>query len=185
MSSSAALMTVEESREIAGLNPGERYELHHGELVRMTVPKLDHQIQQKRIAALLEARTLAYGPVFVEFGFRATPEYDARRAAVALISHRRIQEARSKNEFFGAPDLVIEILSPSNRAAEMDDKESLCLGNGCQSFWTLNPARRSAKTMLADGHVRRYHSGEAIDLAPFGSGSIAVDDLFATDPVLS
>jgi len=72
-------VTVEESREVAELNPGERYELHCGELVRVTAPKLDHQIQQKRIAALLEARTSGFGPVFVEFGFRATAEYDARR----------------------------------------------------------------------------------------------------------
>jgi len=67
----------------------------------------------------------------------------------------------------------------------MDDKESLCLANGGQSFWTLNPIRRTAKVTIADGHIRRYYSGEGIELAPFGPGVIAVDDLFATDPVLT
>lgn len=36
----------------------------------------------------------------------------------------------------GAPDLIIEVLSPSNTATEICDKEKLCLENGAREFWS-------------------------------------------------
>jgi hypothetical protein len=36
---------------------------------------------------------------------------------------------------WGAPDLVVEILDPSNSATEIYDKEKLCLENGAKEFW--------------------------------------------------
>jgi len=45
----------------------------------------------------------------------------------------------------GAPDLVIEILSPSNTVAEMYEREELCLENGAQEFWVVDIDRRGVK----------------------------------------
>ena len=156
------LLTVDEGREIAGQHPDIRYELHHGELVQMTEPKYNHQLMQDRMADLIRLHAGAYGKVRVEFGFRALPEYDSRSADVALLSRERHQQALDKNEVFGAPELVIEILSPSNRAGEMDDKEALCLAHGCLSFWLINPVRRTVKVTNPDRPVRWYAEGDTI-----------------------
>jgi len=34
----------------------------------------------------------------------------------------------------GAPDLVIEVLSPSNTVDKINDKMDICTANGCLSF---------------------------------------------------
>jgi Uma2 family endonuclease len=39
----------------------------------------------------------------------------------------------------GAPDLVIEILSPSNSKKEMDLKFDLYEENGVKEYWIVNP----------------------------------------------
>ena len=84
-----------------------------------------------------------------------------------MISWERHREALKLNEFFGAPDLVIEILSPSNRAGEMDDKEAFCLSHGCQSFWIVNPVRRTVKVTDVTRHVQWFREGDQISLEPF------------------
>jgi len=177
--SAAALLTVDEAREIAEQNPHVRYELHYGELVEMTEPKYNHKLLQDRLAKLLKDRASRFGNVLVEYGFRGTPEYDSRSADVALLSEKRHKEALELDEVFGAPELIIEIISPSNRAGEMDDKEAFCLAHGCQSFWLINPVRRTVKVTDSTRHVQWYKEGDSISLAPFSAESITLDEIFA------
>ena len=173
------LLTVDEGREIAERYSDKRFELHHGQLVEMPPPRYLHTVLQGRIYDLLGARASAFGPAFMELGFRAAPEYDARRADVALLSADRARKALELDDVFGAPDLVIEVISPSNRAGEMDDKEALCLAHGCLSFWLINPVRRTVKVTNPDRPVRWYAEGDTISLAPFADSSITVAEIFA------
>jgi len=172
-----ALLTVEDARHTAEQHPDSRYELHHGELVKMSNPTLRHQSLQRKIAKLLEVNTADYGLVYVEFGFRALKEYEARRADVALISHTRLANAQLADEFFGAPDLVIEVLSPSNRVADMDEIESLYLSNGCLSFWVVNPLRNTVR-VTQPGKMEIYEITGSIPLYPFSPTGISVNAIF-------
>lgn len=173
-----ALITVEEARELAELHPDKRYELHYGELVEMTQPKYNHQRLESKLRDILEVKLGSRWVAQTECPYRGTPEYDSRSADVGVVSKERNDEAESLDELFGAPDLVIEILSPSNRAGEMDDKEAFCLAHGCQSFWRINPPRRTVKVTDANGHVKLYREGESIGLAPFSSESISLEEIF-------
>ena len=58
-----------------------------------------------------------------------------------------------------APDLVIDVLSPSNSALEMEERVALYLEAGLRAVWIFNPRRRTvtthgpggvARTLLAD-----------------------------------
>ncbi len=173
-----ALLTVEEAREIAELHPDKRYELHYGELVEVTQPKYKHQRLESKLRDMLQAKL---GPLWVaqtECPYRGTPEHDSRSADVGVVSKERNDQAESLDELFGAPDLVIEILSPSNRAGEMDDKEAFCLAHGCQSFWRINPPRRTVKVTDGGGHVQWYRDSDSISLTPFSAESITVQEIF-------
>lgn len=134
---------------------------------------------QDRIAELLQLRAGSYGKVRVEFGFRPLPEFDSRSADVALLSLERHRQAIEQDEVFGAPELIVEVLSPSNRAGEMDDKEAICLAHGCLSFWVVNAIRRTVKVTDVTRHVQWYAEGDSIALAPFADSSVAVSDIFA------
>ena len=71
--------------------------------------------------------------------FAPLPEYELRVADVAYLSPERFAQADPEDYIRGAPDLVIEVLSPSNTAAEIYEKEKLCLENGSREFWVVDP----------------------------------------------
>ena len=99
-----------------------RHELRHGELVEVADPKFRHLIIQRRVVQLITAVCRPDAFVTTELGFRATPEHEYRRADVGYISPERFTAAKGSDYFQGAPDMVIEILSPSNTKAEMRER---------------------------------------------------------------
>src|SRR5581483_2323040 len=128
MAATTGLMTVEQLRRLP--ETGEfYYELRHGEAVAVTRPKLKHTLIQLRLRDLL-AQAAPSMVTATEFPFRALPEYELREADVALIARNRLEKADPNDNLHGAPELVVEVLSPSNTVAEMNDKEKLCLENG-------------------------------------------------------
>ena len=75
--------------------------------------------------------------------------------------------------------IVIEVLSASNTVTEMLEKEQLCLANGCQEFWVVDPDLRIVKVMTPDGRGITYHSGQEIPLSLLNNARISVDAVFA------
>jgi Uma2 family endonuclease len=67
---------------------GFRYELHHGELVEVTFPKMTHVRVRSRLRRLLE-NAAASGTIETEFGFLALAEHEYRVADIAHISQER------------------------------------------------------------------------------------------------
>ncbi|MBV8845125.1 MAG: Uma2 family endonuclease [Bryobacterales bacterium] len=75
----------------------------------------------------------------------------------------------------GAPELVIEIISPSNSLPKLRDKAQICLQNGCREFWIVDLRRRQVQVLTAAGHSL-FTSGRRIPL--FFGGAVAVDEIF-------
>ena len=178
MATTTGVMTVEQFRQLPE-NGSFYYELRHGEAVPVTRPKLKHSLIQKRLEKLLEQ---AVPDMFVslEFPFRALPEHELRIADVALVSTDRIREADCEDNLHGAPEWVVEVLSPSNTVAEMNDKEKLCLENGSKEFWVVDPELRQVKVATPDGITTTFRSGQHIPLRSFGGGAVNVDEIFDT-----
>jgi Uma2 family endonuclease len=153
-----------------------RYELRHGELVELAPPKQEHLLIQRTLRRVLEKAVGAAGEVEIEVGFRPTPEHEYWKADVAFIAGERWLAIPWRGNLQGAPDLVIEVLSPSNTASEMLDREQICLENGAREFWVVDPVRRQVKVSGADGHAATYKAGQSIPLL-FG-GILSVDLIF-------
>jgi Uma2 family endonuclease len=94
------------------------------------------------------------------------------------MAPERCAKVDPENYIQGAPDLVIEVLSPSDTAAEIYDKEELCLNNGAKEFWVVDPDRRQVKVSTPDGRTITWQSGQEIPLPLFSGASIAVDAIF-------
>lgn len=172
------LMTVEQFRSLPKDSGPAYHELRQGESVPVTRPKLKHHLIQARLRDLL--KTLAPSGSFLEYevAFRALPEYELRVADVAWFRCERWEQADPEDNFHGAPDIVIEILSPSNSAGEIFDKEKLCLENGAREFWIVDPDRRQVKVSTPDGYTITYTSGHEIPLPLFGTAKLSVDAIF-------
>jgi Uma2 family endonuclease len=179
MAATTHLMTVAEFSKLPE-DPGPVYhELHHGELVPVTRAKLKHSLIQRILRRLFELLAEPGSLVEIEVTFRPLPEHELRVADVAYLSAERFQQADPEDYIHGAPDLVIEVLSPSNTVAEIFDKEKLCLENGAKEFWVVDPDRRQVKVSTPDGHTQTWRSGQEIPLPLFGNETrVKVDDIF-------
>jgi Uma2 family endonuclease len=172
--STTKLMTFAEYEQIPN-PPGGIYELRHGELVKVSYPKYPHVRAQSQLHSLLASAAGAVGTVTLEVPYRPLPEYECWGADVAYISKARWD---SIDEYLlGAPELVIEVLSPSNTAAEMLDKRNLCLANGSREFWVVDTKYRLVDVSTPDGLTVTYKSGQEIPLL-FG-GRLSVDAIFS------
>ncbi len=168
------MMTVAEFDQLPE-SPSCSYELRHGELFQVTRPVLKHVFVQKRLMALLDSAG-GSGSALMEVGFRPLPEHELRVADVAYASAQRWSEQDPAGHFRGVPEIVIEVLSPSNTAAEMLDKEQVCLENGGREFWVIDIERRQVKVSTPDGRTVAYKSGQEIPVQH--GGRVAVDDVF-------
>ncbi len=172
------LTTVEEFRKLPEDSGPVYHELRHGKVVPVTRPKYKHYVMQRRLRRLLEQFAPPGGMVDTEFPFRPVAEHELRVADVAYVSAGREQSIDPEDHLRGAPDIAIEILSPSNSAAELYDKEKLCLENGAGEFWVVDPDLRQVKVSTPDGHTRTYRSGQEIPLPLLGNARLPVDAIF-------
>jgi Uma2 family endonuclease len=77
------------------------------------------------------------------------------------------------------PDVVLEILSPSQRFADLVEKAALYLKFGVPLVWLVDPDRKAITAMTPDGSVRVYHPGDTLDGGDVLPGfSVPVDRLF-------
>ena len=181
MAATTGLMTVEEFQKLKD-PPGAYYELQHGEAVAVTRPKLKHIRIQERLRKLLETRAANVGLVLVEFPYRPLPEHEFWAADVAYARWERFPGEDDDDDFAGAPDLVVEVLSPSNTAEEIEDKKTLCLENGALEFWVLRGKARTM-TVYGTGTQKVYKSAGCVPVDRFfpDQPAIPVDEIFS-DP---
>jgi Uma2 family endonuclease len=170
------LMTFAEFEQLPNPPEGFRLELRHGELFKLPPAKWNHFLLQDRLRALLQNAAGETGKVATEFGFRPTQENEYLIADVAFASMERWKSTDPAGYFSGAPEIVIEVLSPSNTATEMLDKRNICLENGSREFWIVDTDHRQVEVSTPDGHTITYKSGQEIPL--FFGGRLAVDSIF-------
>ena len=170
------LMTVDEYRRLPDREDVIQ-ELHWGMVVTMSRPKMRHTKLQFRLVELLRAKAEHLGVVGAEVPFRALPEYDLRGADVAFVSRERWDSTPDDDNLHGSPELVIEVLSPSNTRAEIHEKAVLCLSNGAQEFWVVDPKRETVSVTSQGGVTTVYHMGDRIPLSMFDS-HLDVSELF-------
>jgi Uma2 family endonuclease len=168
-------MTVEEYYELPRRDDV-ILELHWGHPVELSIPKYWHVKLQKRIAALLEERSGPDWSIVIEMPFRAVPQYDLRAVDVGVIAKTR-EDTIGEGDLFGSPEIVIEILSPSNRRREIADKMALFLSTGTQQFCVIDKNHRAISVTGTDSKTLVYKAGMEVPF-PILNTSLAVDEIF-------
>ena len=171
------LMTVEQYRQLPD-REDVIHELHWGMAVTLTRPKMRHAKLQSRLARLLRPKAELLGVVETEVAFRALPEYDLRGADVAYVSQNRWDGTDDDDDnLHGSPELVIEVLSPSNTKAEIHEKAVLCLSSGAQEFWVVDPERKTVSVTSPNSAPAIYRLGDRIPL-PLYQSDLGVSEIF-------
>lgn len=178
MTTAAGKMSLEEFLAQPGAAYHDFYELHNGQVIEVPPPTNEHVDVQKRLETLLEQRCAAHGyGAFREFYMTLPTE--SRRVDVALVKLSRRAEQRH-TVFFGSPELVVEVLSPSNTALDMDHLREVCFKHECLEFWVVNIELRTVTVYARDGRISLYRSGQEIPVTSFAAAPpVPVDNIFA------
>jgi Uma2 family endonuclease len=115
-----ASMTIAEFDALPEREDGIKFELHEGEVVEVTFPNTIHIDLQDRLKELLKPLANK-GRVFTELPFQiSTKSRPTKRCAdVGCVDQDRWREALGTPVLEGAPELVVEVLSPSSSASEL------------------------------------------------------------------
>lgn len=125
-----------------------RYELVHGELVVIPPAGARHGQIGVRLVISLGTYVDAHGLGQVlgpDTGFLLARDPDTVRAPdVSFIVASRVPaEGMSPGYVDGAPDLAVEVVSPSDTLYEVDEKVAEYLAAGTRLVWVVNPKRRT------------------------------------------
>jgi len=178
MSVHTGLLTVEEFLKLPEPQEG-HLELHHGEVVIMPPPKKGHQKLQDRIQILLKGLAGEKAVVRMEMAFRPTPEHEVWQADVGCVSLERDDATGDDEYLMGSPELVVEVLSPSNTMDEILERQDICLANGCVSFWTVDPKRHTVMVTTPDRRTVRFDRPARVPLPEPLHGGIEVANIFS------
>ena len=134
---------------------GNRYELVRGELVRVSPSSVRSNWIAIQIAGELSAfvRRGKFGAVGgSEGGFRLASDPDTVRVPdVWFIRAERIPPEGLPDAFWpGAPDLVVEVLSPSDRSGQIVERLNDYFRAGTRLAWLIDPRTRAAVVFHAD-----------------------------------
>src|SRR6266851_3686598 len=127
---------------------GFRYELVRGELRKMSPAGQRHGRIAIRVSTSLDnhVTTNKLGAVYAaETGFLISSDPDTVRAPdVAFVSQKRIEEVGDVEGYWpGAPDLVVEVISPGDTYTEVEEKVLEWLDAGARMVVVVNPRKRA------------------------------------------
>lgn len=130
---------------------GRRHEILDGEHVMSPAPKTKHQRLVLRLAIALERHIEAHGlgEVFVGPLDVLLSDHDIVQPDVVFVSDARLGIVDEDN-CTGAPDLVVEVISPSARRRDLVDKRKLFERFGVREYWVADPAVDTVQVFRPD-----------------------------------
>jgi Uma2 family endonuclease len=133
---------------------GFKYELEAGMLVSEPLPGFRHGRVMVRTAEILSAHVRKNGLGVIlagDSGFILARKPDTVRGPdVAFVSKQRFEERGDTiKAFSGAPDLAVEVLSPSNTPAGIRAKVADYFAAGSRCVWVIDAEARSVTVYAA------------------------------------
>ena len=167
-----------------------RYEIVDGELIMSAAPNLHHQRTSRRTFRPLDrfvtergVGEILYAPVDV---IVQQEPLRVRQPDLLFISNERATITQ-EDRIHGGPDLVVEILSPSNSRIEIESKLSDYARIGVRECWLVSPEAHTAEAHTAEvlqlegGEWKRLFIrgiGECIESVVLPGLELAVSEIF-------
>jgi len=170
--------------DYSSLPEGSPYQLIDSRLVMTPAPSTYHQIISKRIGFVFveflekqhELAEVLHAPVDVYFS-----EKEVYQPDIIVIDRDRI-DIIGEDKINGAPDLVVEILSPSTAYYDLRHKKDVYAQEGVKEYWIVDPPEKSIEIYAnTDSEfecvVKESMSGEMASLLYSGL-IVQIDEIF-------
>lgn len=162
------------------------YELIKGELIKVSPPPgYEHGIVAMNIAGPLYEyiKKKNLGKICAaETGFLLEQNPDTVRAAdAAFVTRERIEKmGRVKGYWVGAPDLAVEVLSPSDTIRRVEGKVAQWLEAGTRMLWVVSPRLRTITVYRSRIDIETLTENDTLDGGEVVPGfKLPVAEIFA------
>ena len=178
--SSKTLLTAGELEQMPD-DDSVQIELDEGELIAMPPASSDHGDVEWEILLLLGnyVKKHRLGRLYPgDTGFRLN-DGTVRVPDVAFVRGERLREMKGHGFLKGAPDLAVEIFSPSDSVRQLMRKVKQYFAAGCHTVWIVYPDRREVQILEAAGADRLLQGDELLEAPELLPGfSVPVSSLF-------
>lgn len=160
---------------------GQRHEMNEGKLVTMPPVKSLHTLVAHRILkALLQFVTeRAHAQALFEAGYVLSySPLTIRQPDLSVLSESRILATSPDSYFEGAPELAIEVVSPSDSAEDLELKAEQYLRYGGKEVWIVFPKTKTVHVYRAANSAQILSEFDTLDSAALPGFSIKAANLF-------
>ncbi len=180
MAASTNLMTWEAFEQLPD-GDGYHRELIEGELQVLPPPKSRHtEVAYNLHQALVPAAASAEARAFMEAGYKLSSDPPSWvQPDISVLRNARRRETKGEDYYRGAPELAVEVVSPSETASDLNRKVELMLRHGALAVWVVYPEQREVHVFSPDGCSVRQREGETISIAELLPGwELPVSQIF-------
>lgn len=144
-----------------------RYEIIDGDLFMVPSPNANHQRTLANIFYIFsrhvrenDTGTVYCAPFDVLFS-----EEDIVQPDIIFVSNEN-KKIITKDNIEGAPDLLVEILSPSTSKRDIGIKKKLYARHGVREYWIVDPENETVEILRLSGkeyESKRYHKKDRLN----------------------
>ena len=135
------------------------YELFNGIIMKRAAPSLIHQKASRNLVTditnFLRLNPLGEvysAPVDVEFD-----KYNAFQPDLAFVSNERSFLFEDGDYIKGAPDLIVEIISPGNVRRDRVEKKEICQQFAVREYWLIDPLSQTVEIYVMRDNAYQLH----------------------------
>lgn len=160
-----------------------RYELIGGEIIVSTAPRYVHQLLSMRISSqfLDYLKKNPIGDILTTPGLIFS-EFDGVIPDLIFITHERREEILNEKDgkFHGAPEIVIEILSPGrvNARRDLQIKRELYEMFQVPEYWAVKPQQKELEVFELGKESKVYSESEMLRTPLLPKFKLKIKQLF-------
>jgi Uma2 family endonuclease len=171
-------------KDYEALPEGAPYQLIDGELIMTPAPTPLHQniignIYQS-LRYFVESQKL--GRVFLSPIDVKLTDVDVFQPDLVFIRKEHVANIR-RDKLNVVPDLVVEVLSPSNAFYDLTHKKTIYAESGVEEYWVIDPKNETVEIFLRDGDRYRsedfFKDQEILKSHMFPGFTMKLNDVFA------
>lgn len=135
------------------------YELFNGIIMKRAAPSLIHQNANDNLLADIKiflrqnpVGRVYSAPVDVEFD-----KFNAFQPDLAFVTNERSFLFEDGDYIKGAPDLIVEIISPGNVRRDRVEKKEICQQFAVREYWLIDPLSQTIEIYVMRDNAYQLH----------------------------
>jgi Uma2 family endonuclease len=175
-------LTLAEFLQRSNLEASPAWEFFQGQAQLKPMPTVDHSIIQKRLTGAIDRAESPY-EAFPEL--RCTLREQSVVPDITIIRGDRVSDAEhyripvQNTAISGAPDWMIEILSPDQSTTALISKIQLCLQAGTQLGWLVDSTEQVIMVFWPDERMILYRGEDVLPVLQGIELQLTVNQVFS------